>query len=153
MEFEDKYIECVDCGQEFVHSADDQARYESRGLKNDPKRCPGCREAKRAKGKDRGRRGGDDRGNNRPRAAASAPAQTGSYPEEAFHAGPELESQSAPAGTKPLERTEINWPDPDKYTHTVSCAECGQETSVPFKPTDDLPVYCRACFVAKLPTG
>lgn len=29
---------------------------------------------------------------------------------------------------------------------TVICAECGVETQVPFKPTDDRPVYCRDCF-------
>lgn len=26
------------------------------------------------------------------------------------------------------------------------CADCGQKTSVPFKPTSSRPVYCRACF-------
>ena len=29
---------------------------------------------------------------------------------------------------------------------TVVCAECGQETQVPFQPKDDRPVYCRDCF-------
>ena len=28
---------------------------------------------------------------------------------------------------------------------TVLCAECGCETQVPFKPTEDRPVYCREC--------
>ncbi len=26
------------------------------------------------------------------------------------------------------------------------CAECGQETTVPFKPSEDKPVYCKDCF-------
>ena len=26
------------------------------------------------------------------------------------------------------------------------CAECGQETEVPFQPSGDRPVYCRDCF-------
>lgn len=29
---------------------------------------------------------------------------------------------------------------------TVTCAECGSETQVPFEPKDDRPVYCRDCF-------
>ena len=28
----------------------------------------------------------------------------------------------------------------------VLCAECGCETHVPFKPTEDRPVYCRDCY-------
>jgi CxxC-x17-CxxC domain-containing protein len=30
--------------------------------------------------------------------------------------------------------------------HTVTCAECGKETQVPFKPSGDRPVYCQECF-------
>ena len=26
------------------------------------------------------------------------------------------------------------------------CAECGKETTVPFQPSGDKPVYCRDCF-------
>ncbi|MDR3288569.1 MAG: zinc-ribbon domain containing protein [Peptococcaceae bacterium] len=29
------------------------------------------------------------------------------------------------------------------------CAECGNETEVPFQPSGDKPVYCRQCFDAK----
>jgi CxxC-x17-CxxC domain-containing protein len=29
------------------------------------------------------------------------------------------------------------------------CAECQQECEVPFKPTGDRPVYCKACFEAR----
>lgn len=29
---------------------------------------------------------------------------------------------------------------------TVTCAECGKETEVPFEPKDGRPVYCRECF-------
>ncbi len=39
MPYEDKTIVCTDCGQEFVHSAEDQARYAERGFTNEPKRC------------------------------------------------------------------------------------------------------------------
>ncbi|MHB1419442.1 MAG: zinc-ribbon domain containing protein [Bacillota bacterium] len=26
------------------------------------------------------------------------------------------------------------------------CSDCGKETTVPFKPTGDKPVYCRECY-------
>jgi len=28
----------------------------------------------------------------------------------------------------------------------VTCSDCGQETEVPFKPTEGRPVYCRECY-------
>lgn len=30
--------------------------------------------------------------------------------------------------------------------HDVTCAACGVETQVPFRPSNDRPVYCRDCF-------
>ena len=33
--------------------------------------------------------------------------------------------------------------------YTATCAACGKEARVPFKPHDDRPVYCSECF-AKL---
>jgi CxxC-x17-CxxC domain-containing protein len=35
--------------------------------------------------------------------------------------------------------------------HDVTCAECGQETQVPFKPDGTRPVYCRDCYQKKRP--
>ena len=31
----------------------------------------------------------------------------------------------------------------------VTCANCGKQTTVPFEPKGDRPVYCRECFDAK----
>ena len=33
-----------------------------------------------------------------------------------------------------------------KQMHTRTCAKCGKESEVPFKPTNNKPVYCRDCF-------
>lgn len=33
-----------------------------------------------------------------------------------------------------------------RQMHPAVCAECGVETEVPFRPSNDRPVYCRACF-------
>jgi CxxC-x17-CxxC domain-containing protein len=35
---------------------------------------------------------------------------------------------------------------PPREMHKVTCAECGKETEVPFKPDGSRPVYCRDCF-------
>jgi CxxC-x17-CxxC domain-containing protein len=91
MAFEDKTIVCSDCGQEFTHSAEDQARYAERGFANDPKRCRDCREKRKSQGGGR----------------------------------------------------------PQRESYEVTCAECGAATTVPFKPTEGRPVYCRECYRAK----
>jgi CxxC-x17-CxxC domain-containing protein len=31
----------------------------------------------------------------------------------------------------------------------TKCSQCGRETTVPFKPTQGRPVYCRDCFQAR----
>jgi len=36
-----------------------------------------------------------------------------------------------------------------RESHDVVCAECGENTTVPFKPTGDRPVYCNDCFRSK----
>ena len=33
------------------------------------------------------------------------------------------------------------------------CAACGVNTTVPFRPRGDRPVYCRTCFTAQVPAG
>jgi len=97
--YEDKNIVCTDCGQEFVHSAEDQSRYAERGFTNEPKRCRSCREQRKAQGG--GRSSGGDRG-----------------PRESYE---------------------------------IVCASCGASATVPFKPTEGRPVYCRDCFRSNRP--
>jgi CxxC-x17-CxxC domain-containing protein len=33
--------------------------------------------------------------------------------------------------------------------YTVVCAECGIETTVPFEPREERPVYCKECYAKK----
>ena len=33
------------------------------------------------------------------------------------------------------------------------CAACNAATTLPFRPRGDRPVYCRACFTARVPAG
>jgi len=40
---------------------------------------------------------------------------------------------------------------PPREMHKVTCADCGKETEVPFKPDGERPVYCRDCFQKRKP--
>ena len=46
--YQDRTLTCRDCGQDFTFSAGEQEFYASRGLTNDPGRCPSCRAARRS---------------------------------------------------------------------------------------------------------
>lgn len=34
----------------------------------------------------------------------------------------------------------------DREMHVATCASCGKEAKIPFKPREDRPVYCSECF-------
>ena len=48
MSFQDRSIQCSDCGTTFTFSADEQELFASRGYTNDPKRCMPCRQARKS---------------------------------------------------------------------------------------------------------
>ena len=48
MPYTDKTLSCVDCGAEFVFSAEDQEYHAQRGFMNEPRRCRSCRALRRA---------------------------------------------------------------------------------------------------------
>lgn len=96
--FEDKYLVCKDCGNEFLFSASEQEFYAEKGFENEPGRCPDCRRARKQ--------------------------QRNSY------------------GNSRYNRE-------DRPMFKAVCASCGQETTVPFEPTGDRPVYCRDCYQAR----
>lgn len=50
MSFQDRTLTCRDCGQSFIFSSGEQEYYASRGLTNDPGRCPDCRAARKRDG-------------------------------------------------------------------------------------------------------
>jgi len=97
-EYQDRAIRCVDCGENFIWTGGEQVFFHDKGLKNEPKRCKPCKQAKNE------------------RLAAIAVAQT--------------------SGIR--QRIEVR----------VQCAQCGQQTTVPFYPSQGRPVYCRSCFLA-----
>ena len=97
-EFADRSIRCVDCKEQFIWTIGEQLFFHDKGLKNEPKRCKPCKQAKN------------------DRLAAISASQV--------------------AGIK--QKIEVN----------VTCAQCGQQTTVPFYPSQGRPVYCRSCFIA-----
>lgn len=94
MSFQDKTLQCADCGNSFTFTAQEQEFFQSKGYTNEPKRCPACRQARKAE-----RYGNSGSGYRSPR-------------------------QMFPA----------------------VCAQCGQQTEVPFEPREGRPVYCRECY-------
>jgi len=48
MVYEDKSIQCSDCGNTFTFSVEDQEFFHSKGYTNEPKRCPECRQARKS---------------------------------------------------------------------------------------------------------
>ena len=48
MSFEDKSLQCSDCGATFTFSVEEQEFFQSKGYTNEPKRCLACREARKA---------------------------------------------------------------------------------------------------------
>jgi CxxC-x17-CxxC domain-containing protein len=102
--YNDKILNCRDCGQSFVFTAGEQEFFASRGFANEPSRCASCRAERKAR---QGESGGD-------RYASS-----GGY-----------------------ERRE-------RQMYPAVCSDCGKETTVPFQPRADRPVYCSDCFAAQ----
>jgi len=47
MALADKTLTCRDCGKDFTFTVGEQEFYRSRGLQNEPGRCPECRAARR----------------------------------------------------------------------------------------------------------
>jgi CxxC-x17-CxxC domain-containing protein len=92
MEFQDKVLQCVDCGADFVFTAGEQLFFHDKQFKNEPKRCKACK-------------------SKRISVLGAAPG----------HSSVKVETKAV-------------------------CSQCGKETTVPFKPTQGRPVFCRECF-------
>ena len=88
MSFEDKTLECSDCGNSFTFSAEEQEQFQSRGYTNEPKRCPECRQARKAT------RYGDSGNSYRP--------QRQMFPATCAECGKSTEVPFQPRGDKPV---------------------------------------------------
>jgi CxxC-x17-CxxC domain-containing protein len=88
MTYQDKTISCSDCGRTFTFSAQEQEFYSSKGFTNEPKRCPECRQARKA---ERGDSGGRD---------SMGPRRM--FPAQCAKCGKETEVPFQPRGDKPV---------------------------------------------------
>jgi CxxC-x17-CxxC domain-containing protein len=96
--FEDKTLQCRECGASFTWTAGEQEFYAQKGLVNIPSRCTDCRKARRS---------------------------TGNF-----------------ASSNSSDRSGRS----ERVRHPVTCASCGKQTTVPFVPKYDRPVFCSDCF-------
>ena len=85
MAFADKTLICRDCGAEFAFTAGEQEFYQSRGLKNEPSRCPTCRASRR-----------------QTRFSYSAGSPREMYPAVCANCGKECEVPFQPRGDRPV---------------------------------------------------
>ena len=99
MSFQDRTLTCRDCGQPFVFTSGEQDFYQSRGLMNEPSRCPDCRRArKQASGGGGGgygaASGGGGGGYDRPRREM--------FPATCSQCGKDTQVPFQPRGDKPV---------------------------------------------------
>lgn len=127
MSYQDKTLTCVDCGAPFAFTANEQAFYADRGFTNEPKRCPTCRQARKAT---RGASGYSGGGGYSGGESYSGGGGGGGYSAGGSGGG-------GGGGYSGGSRREM---------HTVTCSSCGGEAKVPFVPRGDRPVYCSDCF-------
>lgn len=130
MDYTDKILVCEDCQAEFIHSAEDQGRYAQRGFTHEPKRCRACREKRKATsgGPRRGGGGGGYGGGGGGHGGGGGYGNRGGGGGGGYGVG----------GGRP--------PRP-KFD--AVCSECGQQTQVPFQPSEGRPVYCRECYQSR----
>jgi CxxC-x17-CxxC domain-containing protein len=88
MSFQDKSLECSDCGITFTHSAEDQEFFQNKGFTNEPKRCPECRQKRKSE-----RDGGSGYGSGAPRQM---------HPVVCASCGKQTEVPFEPRGDKPV---------------------------------------------------
>jgi len=136
MSFTDKTLVCVDCGSDFTFTAGEQEFYSQKGFTNEPRRCPNCRQSKKSQRNEGGSRvsygsSRDSYGGGRDSYGSSRDSYGSSRSSSGGYGGG---SRGAGAGGGQREMFE------------AVCAECGKTTTVPFKPTQGRPVYCRDCF-------
>lgn len=121
--YSDRTLSCLDCGQEFSFTAGEQDFYAQRGFTEPPKRCAGCRAARKSQ---------------RQGAGSVEPARNGGYGAATQGGGYSAAGGSA-YGTLYQERRE-------RELFEATCADCGATASVPFRPSGVRPVYCSNCF-------
>ena len=103
MPYTDKSLACVDCGVDFIFTADDQEFHASRGFTNEPKRCPDCRRSRKQMRGDTGGGGAGGYGGGGGGGGggySSGPRQM--FPAKCANCGKETEVPFQPRGDRPV---------------------------------------------------
>jgi CxxC-x17-CxxC domain-containing protein len=79
LDFQDKSIQCSDCGADFTFTATEQEYFASKGFTNEPKRCLPCRQTRKSE-----RYGSSSYGYNRREMHPATCAQCGKDTEVPF---------------------------------------------------------------------
>ena len=112
--------QCVDCGRPFTVPPAEAAFALDRGVPL-ASRCPACRAKRRAE------RNGDLLRS----SSSSAPRYA-------------LNDHGTFGGVAPVSSGPRGGPATPRFD--VVCSSCGKDTTVPFEPRRNRPVYCKACF-------
>jgi CxxC-x17-CxxC domain-containing protein len=103
MSYQDKTLTCRDCGQQFTFTAGEQEFYASRGLMNQPGRCPDCRRARKSQPGGSASGGGYGGGYSGGYGAGGYDRpQRQMYPAVCSQCGRETEVPFQPRGDKPV---------------------------------------------------
>ena len=142
--YTDRSIACADCGQEFTFTAGEQEFYAQRGFTESPKRCPSCRQIRKAQRSrsssyDGGGNGGYSNGGSRYGGSG------GGYGEASYDSGYSSSGGYSAGGYSSGGYSERR----AREMYEAVCANCGKTASVPFRPSGSKPVYCSDCFESR----
>jgi len=98
MIYQDKSLQCSDCSTAFTFGAEEQEQFATRGYTNEPKRCPPCREARKAK--QNGGNSFSSGGGYGNRSYSSAPRQM--FPVKCATCGKDTQVPFEPRGDRPV---------------------------------------------------
>jgi CxxC-x17-CxxC domain-containing protein len=115
-------LTCRDCGNSFTFTEGEQVFYAQKGF-TEPTRCPDCRAAKKA-------------ARNNPGYSQSYSGGNGGYGSGSGYGNYGNYGNYGSSGYSRREHVMTK----------VICANCGNETQVPFVPRGLRPVYCSDCF-------
>ena len=132
----DLTLTCRECGREFAFTEEDQKKAVASGSPGRPSRCTECKNGQSRTfetpvyddAPTRSSRSGRDRSRSPSDRIETAPRPTAREP-----------SQPPPASPR----------EPERRAYRVTCAQCGTETEIKFKPRSDRPVYCDTCYAER----
>jgi CxxC-x17-CxxC domain-containing protein len=180
MAFVDRQITCIDCAQPFVFTAGEQEFYERKGFREEPKRCKACRELRKQRRNDRpvnraghdgggfgdlgpsgGNGGGNGNGNGNGFAGGNGHGHGADQGDDYDNIGNRASQggggrggfagRSGSGGGGP--RSGGGGGRGQRELFEATCAQCGAQARVPFKPAAGRPVYCRDCYSNRAAAG